>query len=67
MTVRDALKFTNYRSALVSNWAIGWSVFGVQSSIIPLAAAYLATGGDMSNAGGGYSAGLVGDGDELAG
>ena len=49
MTVRDALKFTNYRSALVSNWAIGWSVFGVQSSIIPLAAAYLATGGDMSN------------------
>ena len=50
MTVRDALKFTNYRSALVSNWAIGWSVFGVQSSIIPLAAAYLATGGDMSNA-----------------
>ena len=50
MTVRDALKFSNYRSALVSNWAIGWSVFGVQSSIIPLAAAYLATGGDMSNA-----------------
>lgn len=49
MTVRDALKFSNYRSALVSNWAIGWSVFGVQSSIIPLAAAYLATGGDMSN------------------
>lgn len=42
MTVRDALKFSNYRSALVSNWAIGWSVFGVQSSIIPLAAAYLA-------------------------
>lgn len=50
MAVRDAWKFTNYRSALVSNWAIGWSVFGVQSSIIPLAAAYLATGGDMSNA-----------------
>ena len=49
MTVRDALKFSNYRSALVSNWAIGWSVFGVQSSIIPLAAAYLATGGDMSD------------------
>ena len=49
MTVRDAWKFTNYRSALVSNLAIGWSVFGVQSSIIPLAAAYLATGGDMSN------------------
>ena len=49
MKVRDALKFSNYRSALVSNWAIGWSVFGVQSSIIPLAAAYLATGGDMSN------------------
>ena len=49
MTVRNALKFSNYRSALVSNWAIGWSVFGVQSSIIPLAAAYLATGGDMSN------------------
>ena len=50
MAVRDAWKFTNYRSALVSNWAIGWSVFGVQSSIIPLAAAYLATGSDMSNA-----------------
>lgn len=49
MKVRDALKFSNYRSALVSNWAIGWSVFGVQSSIIPLAAAYLATGGDMSD------------------
>ena len=50
MAVRDAWKFTNYRSALASNFALGWSVFGVQSSIIPLAAAYLATGGDMSNA-----------------
>ena len=50
MTVRQALKFTNYRSALFTNFTIGWAVLGIQSSLIPLLAAYLATGGDASKA-----------------
>ena len=50
MTVRQALKFTNYRSALFTNFTIGWAVLGIQSSLIPLLAAYLATGGDASRA-----------------
>ncbi len=32
MTVRQALKFTNYRSALFTNFTIGWAVLGIQSS-----------------------------------
>lgn len=50
MTVRQALKFTNYRSALFTNFTIGWAVLGIQSSLIPLLAAYLATDGDASKA-----------------
>ena len=50
MTVRQALKFTNYRSALFTNFTIGWAVLGIQSSLIPLLAAYLAAGGDASRA-----------------
>lgn len=46
LTVLGALKFSNYRSALVTNFSVGWAILGVQSSIIPLLAAYLATGGD---------------------
>lgn len=50
MTVRQALQFSNYRSALLTNFTVGWAILGVQSSIIPLLAAYLATGGDPSKA-----------------
>ncbi|MDO4898345.1 MAG: MFS transporter [Rothia sp. (in: high G+C Gram-positive bacteria)] len=35
---KDAWKFTNFRSALFTNFAVGWAVFGLQSSVIPLAA-----------------------------
>lgn len=38
LTMKDAWKFSNFRSALFTNFAVGWSVFGLQSSVIPLAA-----------------------------
>ena len=37
-------------TALFTNFTIGWAVLGIQSSLIPLLAAYLATGGDASRA-----------------
>lgn len=36
MTVRVALSNTAYRSALVSNFATGWSVFGLRIALVPL-------------------------------
>ena len=36
MTLRDGLVQPAYRAALVSNFANGWSVFGVRMAIIPL-------------------------------
>lgn len=41
LTLKEALKFTNYRSALVANMAVGWSIFGLQSTVVPLAAVAL--------------------------
>ncbi|MEX3631571.1 MFS transporter [Rothia sp. (in: high G+C Gram-positive bacteria)] len=38
LTFKEAWGFTNFRSALFTNFAVGWSVFGLQSSVIPLAA-----------------------------
>jgi len=36
MSVPDALKISGYRAALASNLGIGWALFGVRSSLIPL-------------------------------
>jgi MFS transporter, ACDE family, multidrug resistance protein len=36
VTVRAALRQRAYRSALVSNFATGWSVFGLRMAIVPL-------------------------------
>lgn len=38
LTLKEAWGFTNFRSALFTNFSVGWSVFGLQSSVIPLAA-----------------------------
>lgn len=36
VTLRTALRHRAYRSALVSNFATGWSVFGVRMAVVPL-------------------------------
>ena len=36
VTVRAALRHRAYRSALVSNFATGWAVFGLRMAIVPL-------------------------------
>ncbi len=36
VTLRIALRHRAYRSALVSNFATGWSVFGVRMAVVPL-------------------------------
>jgi MFS family permease len=36
VTVRAALRHRAYRSALVSNFATGWAVFGVRMAVVPL-------------------------------
>jgi len=36
VTVRAALRHRAYRSALVSNFATGWSVFGLRIAVVPL-------------------------------
>lgn len=36
VTVRAALRHRAYRSALVSNFATGWSVFGLRIALVPL-------------------------------
>jgi ACDE family multidrug resistance protein len=36
VTVRTALRHRAYRSALVSNFATGWSVFGLRMAVVPL-------------------------------
>lgn len=41
LTLKDAWKFSNFRSALFTNFTVGWSIFGIQSSVIPLAAVAL--------------------------
>ena len=41
LKLADALKFTNFKAALVTNLAVGWSVFGLQSTVVPLAAVAL--------------------------
>lgn len=43
LTMKEAWKFSNFRSALFANFTVGWSIFGVQSSVIPLAALALIT------------------------
>lgn len=43
LTLKQAWGFSNYRAALATNFAMGWSIFGVQSSLIPLAAVALLT------------------------
>ncbi|MFW0180725.1 MFS transporter [Rothia sp. P5766] len=41
LTLKEALKFSNYRSALFTNLTVGWSIFGLQSTVVPLAAVAL--------------------------
>ena len=36
VTVRDALRHRAYRAALLSNFATGWSVFGLRIALVPL-------------------------------
>ena len=36
VTMREALAHRAYRSALVSNFATGWSVFGLRMAVVPL-------------------------------
>ena len=36
ITLRDALQERAYRAALVSNFATGWSVFGLRMALVPL-------------------------------
>lgn len=36
LTVREALRHSTYRAALVSNFTVGWAVFGVRVSLVPL-------------------------------
>jgi MFS transporter, ACDE family, multidrug resistance protein len=36
MTLRTALRHRAYRSALASNFATGWSVFGLRMAVVPL-------------------------------
>ena len=36
MTLRTALRHRAYRSALLSNFATGWSVFGLRMAVVPL-------------------------------
>jgi MFS family permease len=36
VTMREALRFRAYRSALLSNFATGWSAFGLRVALIPL-------------------------------
>lgn len=44
LSLAEAWQFTNYKAALLANFAVGWSVFGVQSTVIPLAAMALVAG-----------------------
>ena len=53
MTFKQAMTFSNYRSALVTSFANGWAIFGVQSSLIPLLAASLILASDPNNIAGG--------------
>ncbi|WP_083091257.1 MULTISPECIES: MFS transporter [Rothia] len=39
----DALGFTNYKAALFTNFTVGWAIFGLQSTVLPLAAVALLT------------------------
>jgi MFS family permease len=36
VTMREALRFRAYRSALLSNFATGWSAFGLRVALVPL-------------------------------
>lgn len=36
VTMREALRFRAYRSALLSNFAMGWSAFGLRVALVPL-------------------------------
>ncbi|OBI85796.1 MFS transporter permease [Mycobacterium sp. 1245805.9] len=36
VTIREALGFRAYRSALLSNFAMGWSAFGLRVALVPL-------------------------------
>lgn len=36
ITLRDALRHRAYRAALLSNFATGWSVFGLRMALVPL-------------------------------
>jgi MFS transporter, ACDE family, multidrug resistance protein len=36
VTLRDALRQKAYRAALISNFATGWSVFGLRMALVPL-------------------------------
>ncbi|WP_240334020.1 MFS transporter [Rothia sp. ZJ932] len=43
LTFKQALGFSNYRSALFGNFAIGWAAFGIRVSLVPLAALAVVT------------------------
>lgn len=36
LTMREALRFRAYRSALLSNFAMGWAAFGLRVGLVPL-------------------------------
>ena len=49
LTVREALRDSAYRGALVSSFANGWSSFGVRNALVPLfAAAALSAGPEIA-------------------
>ncbi|MCC3271167.1 MFS transporter [Arthrobacter zhangbolii] len=49
LTVREALRDSAYRGALVSSFANGWSSFGVRNALVPLfAAAALSAGPEVA-------------------
>lgn len=61
---REAWRFTNYRSALTTNFAMGWVALGLRVSLMPLAAvallaSYHAGENYDANAGGTVLAGLA--------
>lgn len=49
LSLRSALRISQYRSLLFSGFSVGWATYGVQTSVVPLFAV-AALGGNPSNA-----------------
>lgn len=64
LTLAEAWKFENYKAALTSNFAMGWTALGIRVSMVPLAAVallsqYHAEQNYDANAGGTVLAGIA--------